>query len=188
MLENETSGGTGAGPDKAQQSLWRAVPDAIRGSREDYTRIPLPRAIVLLAIPMMLELVMESTFGLVDIYFVGKLGPPAIAAVGLTGSVIIMVFAIVMGLSMGTTATVARRIGGGRPGSRRIGRLASDSRRCHGRSARELGRLPARSRPAALDGREPGHRSGLPVHCRALCRLGDDLPAVPQQRDLPWIR
>ncbi len=94
-------------------SLWRAVPDAIRGSKEDYTKIPLPRAIVLLAVPMMLELVMESTFGLVDIFFVGKLGPPAIAAVGLTGSVIIVVFAIVMGLSMGTTATVARRIGEG---------------------------------------------------------------------------
>ena len=94
-------------------SLWKAVPDAIRGSKEDYTRIPLPRAIVLLAIPMMLELVMESTFGLVDIYFVGKLGPPAIATVGLTGSLIILEFAIVMGLSMGTTATVARRIGEG---------------------------------------------------------------------------
>ena len=94
-------------------SLWRAIPDAIRGSAEDYTRIPLPRAIVLLAVPMMLELVMESTFGLVDIYFVGKLGAPAIATVGLTGSLIILVFAIVMGLSMGTTATVARRIGEG---------------------------------------------------------------------------
>jgi len=97
----------------APASLWKAVPDAIRGSKEDYTRIPLPRAIVLLAIPMMLELVMESTFGLVDIYFVGKLGPPAIATVGLTGSLIILEFAIVMGLSMGTTATVARRIGEG---------------------------------------------------------------------------
>ena len=96
-------------------SLWRAVPDAIRGSKEDYTKVPLPRAIVLLAIPMMLELVMESTFGLVDIYFVGKLGAAAVATVGLTGSLIILVFAIVMGLSMGTTATVARRIGEGDP-------------------------------------------------------------------------
>lgn len=95
------------------ESLWRAVPDAIRGSREDYTKIPLPRAIMLLAIPMMLELVMESTFGLVDIFFVGKLGSAAVATVGLTGSVIILVFAIVMGLSMGTTAMIARRIGEG---------------------------------------------------------------------------
>ncbi len=97
------------------KSLWQAVPDAIRGSREDYTLVPLPRAIVLLAIPMMLELVMESTFGLVDIYFVGKLGSAAVATVGLTGSLIILVFAIVMGLSMGTTATVSRRIGEGNP-------------------------------------------------------------------------
>ena len=102
-------------PEEGLGSLWRAVPDAIRGSNEDYTRVPLSRAIVLLAIPMMLELVMESTFGLVDIFFVGKLGPAAVATVGLTGSVIILVFAIVMGLSMGTTAMVARRIGEGKP-------------------------------------------------------------------------
>ena len=70
---------------------------------------------MLLALPMMLELVMESTFGLVDIFFVGKLGSAAVATIGLTGSVIILVFAIVMGLSMGTTAMVARRIGEGNP-------------------------------------------------------------------------
>ena len=70
---------------------------------------------MLLALPMMLELVMESTFGLVDIFFVGKLGSAAVATIGLTGSFIILVFAIVMGLSMGTTAMVARRIGEGNP-------------------------------------------------------------------------
>ena len=108
--------GTSADPPaESLESLWRAVPDAIRGSKEDYTRVPLSRAIVLLAIPMMLELVMESTFGLVDIFFVGKLGSAAVATVGLTGSLIILVFAIVMGLSMGTTAMVARRIGEGSP-------------------------------------------------------------------------
>ncbi len=95
-------------------SLWYAAWDAIRGSREDYTKGPLSRAIVLLALPMMLELVMESTFGVVDIYFVGRLGPAAVATVGLTASLIILVFAIVMGLSMGTTAMVSRRIGEGR--------------------------------------------------------------------------
>lgn len=102
-------------PDDNRVSLWRTVPDALRGSHEDYTKIPLMRAILLLAIPMMLELVMESTFGLVDIYFVGKLGSAAVATVGLTGSLIILVFAIVLGLSMGTTALVARRIGEGDP-------------------------------------------------------------------------
>ncbi len=114
-MDNAQANGSPADPQPAAPSLWQAIPDAIRGSREDYTSIPLSRAIVLLAIPMMLELVMESTFGLVDIYFVGKLGSAAVATVGLTGSLIILVFAIVMGLSMGTTATVARRMGEGNP-------------------------------------------------------------------------
>ena len=64
---------------------------------------------------MMLELVMESTFGLVDIYFVGKLGPNAVATVGLSASVLVILFAIALGLSMGATALVARRIGEGDP-------------------------------------------------------------------------
>ena len=115
MGQDERRGQSATAPSGAGDSLWRAVPDAIRGSHEDYTRVPLPRAMVLLAIPMMLELVMESTFGLVDIYFVGKLGSAAVATVGLTGSLIILVFAIVMGLSMGATAMVARRIGEGNP-------------------------------------------------------------------------
>ncbi len=115
MGQDERRGQAAAVPSRADDSLWSAVPDAIRGSHEDYTKVPLRRAIVLLAIPMMLELVMESTFGLVDIYFVGKLGSAAVATVGLTGSLIILVFAIVMGLSMGATAMVARRIGEGDP-------------------------------------------------------------------------
>ena len=115
MGSDQRRGDSADAPARPPESLWRAVPDAIRGSREDYTKIPIPRAIVLLAIPMMLELVMESTFGLVDIFFVGKLGSAAVATVGLTGSLIILVFAIVMGLSMGTTAMIARRIGEGDP-------------------------------------------------------------------------
>ena len=84
---------------------------AVKGNREDYTTGSLPRAITLLAIPMMLELVMESTFGLVDIYFVGKLGADAVATVGLSASLVVVVFAVALGLSMGATAMVARRIG-----------------------------------------------------------------------------
>ncbi len=106
-----SDGGDGA----AFRPLWRAIPDAIRGSKEDYTKAPLSRAILLLAVPMMLELLMESTFGLVDIYFVGKLGSAAVAAIGLTGSLIIVVFALIMGLSMGTAAMVSRRMGERRP-------------------------------------------------------------------------
>lgn len=91
--------------------LWESVKASLRGHREDYTTLPLPRAVMLLAIPMALELLMESTFGLVDIYFVGKLGPAAVATVGISGSLVILVFAAALGLSIGATATVARRIG-----------------------------------------------------------------------------
>ena len=91
--------------------LWLALKDAIRGTNADYTRIPLGRAIFLLAIPMMLELVMESTFAVVDIYFVGKLGASAVATVGLTETYLFLLYSIAMGLSTAVTAIVARRIG-----------------------------------------------------------------------------
>jgi putative MATE family efflux protein len=95
------------------QSFWAAVRASLTGRRQDYTKLPLPRAILLLAVPMGLELLMESTFGLVDIFFVGKLGPAAVATVGLTGSLVMLLFAVALGLSIGATATVARRIGEG---------------------------------------------------------------------------
>jgi len=92
-----------------QNGIWQAVRASLRGTQEDYTSGSLTRAITLLAIPMMLELLMESTFTLVDTYFVGKLGADAVATTGLSGALI--VFAIAIGLSMGATAT--RRIGEG---------------------------------------------------------------------------
>ncbi|MFP5307244.1 MAG: MATE family efflux transporter [Gammaproteobacteria bacterium] len=92
-------------------STWRALKDAIRGTEADYTRIPLRKAIFLLAVPMMLELVMESTFAVVDIYFVGKLGASAVATVGLTETFLFLLYAIAMGLATAVTAIVARRIG-----------------------------------------------------------------------------
>lgn len=93
--------------------FWHVAWDSLKGTREDYTSGELSRAVMLLAVPMVLELVMESTFGLVDAFFVGRLGADAVAAVGLTESLIILVFGVAMGLSMGTTAMVARRIGEG---------------------------------------------------------------------------
>lgn len=94
-------------------TLWQELGAAIRGSDADYTRIPLKRAIFLLAIPMMLELVMESTFAVADIWFVGKLGAEAVATVGLTETFLFLLYALAMGLAMGITAIVARRIGEG---------------------------------------------------------------------------
>src|SRR5688572_27762173 len=97
----------------ARPSLWAEVRDAIRGTGADYTRIPLRKAVFLLAVPMVLELVLESTFAVVDIFFVSKLGSSAIATVGLTESLLFLLYAIAMGLAMAVTAVVARRVGEG---------------------------------------------------------------------------
>lgn len=89
--------------------------DAVRGVPHDYTEGPIDRAIILLAVPMMLEMVMESLFAVVDIFWVSKLGPNATAAVGLTESLLTVVYALAIGLSIGVTALIARRIGEKRP-------------------------------------------------------------------------
>jgi len=98
-------------PGKRINSLWHELKDAIRGSEADYTEIKIGKAIFLLAVPMILELIMESTFAVVDIFFVGKLGPSAVATVGLTETYLFLLYSIGMGLSMAVTAIVARRIG-----------------------------------------------------------------------------
>lgn len=92
-------------------STWQALKDAIRGTEADYTKIDLKRAIFLLAVPMILELVMESTFAVVDIFFVGKLGASAVATVGLTETYLFLLYSVAMGLATAVTAIVARRVG-----------------------------------------------------------------------------
>lgn len=94
-----------------QPSVWADLRAALRGSNADYTRIPLERAVFLLAVPMMLELVLESTFAVVDIFFVARLGASAVATVGLTETYLFLLYSIAMGLAMAVTAVVARRIG-----------------------------------------------------------------------------
>ena len=91
--------------------LWASVREALRGSHQDYTAGNLNRAILLLAIPMVLEMVLESLFAVVDVFWVGRLGADAVATVGLTESMLALVFAVGMGLSLSTGAMVARRIG-----------------------------------------------------------------------------
>jgi Na+-driven multidrug efflux pump len=93
------------------RGLLRDLRDAVRGTEMDYTQGSLGRAILLLSVPMMLEMAMESVFAVVDVYFVSSLGPSAIATVGLTESVLTLLYAVAIGLSMGTTALVARCIG-----------------------------------------------------------------------------
>jgi len=91
--------------------LWSSVREALLGSHQDFTVGNLNRAILLLAIPMVLEMVLESLFAVVDVFWVGRLGADAVATVGLTESMLTLVFAVAMGLSLSTTAMVARRIG-----------------------------------------------------------------------------
>lgn len=93
------------------RKLIEQFPDAVSGKEKDFTTGSIRRAIYLLSVPMVLEMMMESVFFLVDAYWVSSLGSNAIATVGLTESVLTLVYAIAIGLSMGVTAIVARRIG-----------------------------------------------------------------------------
>jgi putative MATE family efflux protein len=93
------------------RGFWSSVREALAGSHQDFTQGNLNRAILLLAVPMVLEMVLESLFAVVDVFFVGRLGANAVATVGLTESMLALVFAIGLGLAMSTTAMVARRIG-----------------------------------------------------------------------------
>jgi len=92
--------------------FWRSVGQALKGqSQHDYTTLPLERAVLLLAIPMVLEMIMESLFAVTDVFWVSRLGREAIAVVGLTESVMSLIYAVAIGFSFAATAIVARRIG-----------------------------------------------------------------------------
>src|SRR5881628_504024 len=107
-MEATETQNTSAAP---QPGFWSSVREALRGSHQDFTVGNLNRAIILLAIPMVLEMVLESLFAVVDVFWVGRLGADAVATVGLTESLLSLVFAVGLGLSLSTTAMVARRIG-----------------------------------------------------------------------------
>src|SRR5579871_6169165 len=91
--------------------FWSSLREAVMGTSQDFTEGSIGRAIVLLAVPMVLEMCMESLFGVVDVFWVAHLGADAITTVGLTETCLTVLYVIAIGLSMGATAMVARRIG-----------------------------------------------------------------------------
>lgn len=91
--------------------LYQFIKDSIKGSQEDFTKGSMHRAVFMLAIPMILEMCLESVFAVVDIFFVGRLGKDAAATVGLTEAFLMVIYSIAIGLSMAATAMVARRVG-----------------------------------------------------------------------------
>jgi putative MATE family efflux protein len=96
-------------------SFWRSVRQSLRGEDHDYTTLPLNRAVILLSVPMVLEMVMESLFAVVDVFWVSRLGSDAVAVIGITESVMTLIYAVAIGISIAATAIVARRIGEKQP-------------------------------------------------------------------------
>ena len=91
--------------------MWATLRDAVRGAPLDYTTAPVGRAVIMLAVPMVIEMAMESIFAVADVFWVAHLGADAVATVGLTESMLTMIYTVAMGLSIGAMALVSRRIG-----------------------------------------------------------------------------
>jgi len=100
-------------PERARRQIWRDIHDALIGTHRDFTEGPIGRAVFLLAIPMILEMAMESLFGIVDVFFVARLGTEAVATVALTEGMLTIVFGVAMGLSMGIVISLAVALVGG---------------------------------------------------------------------------
>jgi putative MATE family efflux protein len=107
----EEAAATNASAAQANLSFWQVVRLSLKGQHLDYTSMPLNRAVLLLAVPMVLEMIMESLFAVVDVFWVSRLGSDAVAVIGLTESVMTLVYAVAIGISFAATAIVARRIG-----------------------------------------------------------------------------
>ena len=107
----ERSSAVAAEPAALNPGVWATLRDAIRGASLDYTTAPVGRAVIMLAVPMVIEMAMESIFAVADVFWVAHLGADAVATVGLTESMLTMIYTVAMGLSIGAMALVSRRIG-----------------------------------------------------------------------------
>ncbi len=110
-LESSAAEFTGAGAVDARGSVWATLRAALHGARIDYTAAPVGHAVLMLAVPMVMEMAMESIFAVADVFWVSHLGPDAVATVGLTEAMLTIIYTAAIGLSIGATALVARRIG-----------------------------------------------------------------------------
>lgn len=108
---SDPTSGDSAATAQPQTSFWRIVLQALKGEQYDYTSASLNRAVLLLAVPMVLEMIMESLFAVVDVFWVSRLGSEAVAVIGITESVMTLIYAVAIGISFAATAIVARRIG-----------------------------------------------------------------------------
>jgi hypothetical protein len=156
--------------DHVDGSMWDSIREALRGSRRDYTKGPVGRAIMVLAVPMVLEMIMESVFAVCDVFFVSRLGAAAVATVGLTESWLTLVYAIAMGMAIGAAALVARR-------------PVNAMRRC---SAPAVRRCSGSSSPGSAVGDAPGGWGGPPhptgSTTRASCSAECAIVMVSHQR------
>ncbi len=111
-MSHALQGSSATAPEAAAApGVWVTLREAIRGSPIDYTTAPVGRAVIMLAVPMVIEMAMESIFAVADVFWVAHLGADAVATVGLTESMLTMIYTVAMGLSIGAMALVSRRIG-----------------------------------------------------------------------------
>ena len=170
-------------------SFWSDVAHALKGEQHDYTKESLNRAVLLLAVPMVLEMVMESLFAVVDVFWVSRLGRDAIAVVGITEAVMSLIYAVAIGISFAATAIVARRIGEKDP--ERAAHSAAQIVMLGVTLSAGLGVLFGWFAPDILRlmGATPADRRGRrELHAHHARRQRHGVHDLPDQRDLPRRR
>ena len=179
-LEPSSAAAPSASSAEQNSGLWTTLREAVRGSAIDYTTAPIGRAVIMLAVPMVMEMAMESIFAVADVFWVAHLGANAVATVGLTESMLTMIYTAAMGLSIGATALVARRIG--EQDADGASRAAAQSILLGVIVAAAIAVLaaPRAADAAARDGRVArGDQLGAPVHARHARRQRHRGAAVP---------